>query len=354
MLDIALIESREIWDAFLGRARPNTFLHSWEWGEFQQGMGERVWRLGIYSTNGDESNTPRMATNLVGIALVIKVKARRGSFLFCPHGPIFSRSTQHVSRNTIVQTLCDYLTDIAKTEKCSFVRFSPLMLKTPVHEMVWQKLGFREAPIHMHPELAWILDITPSESELLTDMRKTTRYSIRKAEKDGVEIVKSISLDDIEKFWTVYQSTVERQRFVPFSKNYLSKEFRTFAAQNKAMLIFGMYKGEIISTAFVVFEKWSGFYHHGASIPKYASIPASQLVQWHAILEAKKRDCVRYNFWGIVPESAKTHPWAGLTLFKKGFGGYAQEYVHAQDLIISSKYWVNWMVERLRKWRRHL
>ncbi len=340
MISIALIESREIWDAFLNKVQPNTFLHSWEWGEFQKAMGERIWRLGIYESDA-----------LVGIALIIKVQAKRGNFLFCPHGPILN---EVYSSQSTVHSLVEYIKVLAKSENCSFMRFSPLQLKTPASEEQWKTLGLRDAPIHMHPELAWILDITPPKEELLKNMRKTTRYSIRKAEKDGVEVIKSTAPDDIEKFWRVYQSTVDRQHFVPFSKNYLRREFEIFAAQDKAILFFGQYKGEIISTAYAIFEPWSGFYHHGASISKYTSVPASQLVQWHVIEEAKQRGCVRYNFWGVVPETTKTHPWAGLSTFKRGFGGYAQEYVHAQDLIISNKYWMNWTVERMRKWRRHL
>ena len=250
--------------------------------------------------------------------------------------------------------LIKHVRTLAHQEKCSFIRFSPLQIKTPEHEKVWRDFGFRAAPIHMHPELAWILDITPTEEELLKNMRKTTRYSIRKAEKDGVEIVKSTAPDDIEKFWTVYQPTVDRQHFVPFSKNYLRKEFEVFAEQGSAALFFATYRGEVISAAFIVFNPWSAFYHHGASDPKYTNVPASQLVQWHAILEAKRRGCVKYNFWGIAPEDATKHPWAGLTRFKRGFSGYAEEYIHAKDLVLGPRYWLNYSIEKVRKIRRGL
>ena len=59
-----------------------------------------------------------------------------------------------------------------------------------------------------------------------------------------------------------------------------------------------------------------------------------------------------YSFWGIAPEDELNHPWKGLTLFKKGFGGRAEEYVKTQDFIISKKYWFNYIIERLRKTKR--
>lgn len=348
MIVVKPIVDSIIWDDFLSQTQPNTFLHSWQWGEFQQAMGERIWRLGIYENTQEHEGGG--ANGLIGIALIIKVQARRGNFLFCPHGPIGMKTWKHDN----MEALGAYMRTIAHAEKCSFVRFSPLMPKTPGNEELWRDVGFREAPIHMHPELAWLLDITPSTEALLTGMRKTTRYSIRKAEKDGVEIKRSTNPDDIDKFWEIYSATVDRQRFVPFSKKYLRAEFEIFAAKSKAVLLFGSYKGEVISTAYIIFEKWSGFYHHGASVQKYTNVPASQLVQWHAILEAKKRGCLRYNFWGIVPESAKNHPWAGLSTFKRGFGGYFEEYTHAKDLVLTSRYWINYLVENIRRRRRGL
>lgn len=349
MYSILPITNREVWDNFLSTVQPNTFLHSWQWGEFQEGSGERVWRLGVYDTKPLNNKTTEQP-ELIGVALVIKVRAKRGSFLFCPHGPISIKALKHESMKALV----DYLKELARKEKCGFVRFSPLMLNTPEHYKMWQDLGFRNAPTHMHPELAWILDIPPPEEQLLKNMRKTTRYSIRKAEKDGVKVTTSTNPEDLEKFWAVYGETAERQHFVSFSKEYLRKEFATFAAQNCATLIFGTYRGEIISAAFIVLTPWSAFYHHGASIPKYTNVPASQLVQWHAILEAKRRGCEKYNFWGVVPETAVKHPWQGLSRFKRGFGGYTEAYVHAVDLPLAWRYWLTYTIERVRKWKRHL
>lgn len=341
MQKVRVIEKQEIWDAFLLEAQPNTFLHSWQWGEFNKQMGERVWRLGVY--NSEEV--------LVAVALIIKIKARRGAFLFCPHGPIADVQTL---KHGGLSILTEYLKKLAKEENCGFVRFSPLMLATPENKKVWSDLKFRNAPTHMHPELSWLMDVLHSEEELLQNMRKTTRYSIRKAEKDGVEIVTSTEADDVGIFWSVYEATVGRHQFVPFSKKYLRTEFEKFAKDNKAMWFFGKYNNEIVTAALIIFEKWSGFYHHGASVPKYANLTASQLLQWHVILEAKRRGCQKYNFWGIAPENNKKHPWAGLSTFKKGFGGGAEEYVHAQDLPIKMTYWFTAGIEYLRRKRRRL
>jgi lipid II:glycine glycyltransferase (peptidoglycan interpeptide bridge formation enzyme) len=281
--------------------------------------------------------------------LIIKISARRGTFLHCPHGPIVKDVE---NKKQILQEFFIYLKNLARKEKCHFLRISPLMKDSAENKAVFQDFRFKNAPIHMHPELAWILDISPSEEALLKGMRKTTRYLIKKAQKDGVEIIRSSDTKDLEKFWKIYEDTSRRQHFTPFSRKYLQLEWETFAKANQAVLFFGKYRGEFIAAALIIFSPHSGFYHQGASLQKYAKIPASYLLQWEAIREAKKRGCRLYNFWGVCPENEKNHPWAGLSLFKKGFGGFLESYVQSQDLILSPFYYFNFLIEIFRKIKR--
>ncbi|MDO8571168.1 MAG: peptidoglycan bridge formation glycyltransferase FemA/FemB family protein [bacterium] len=343
MIDIYPIHHREQWDAFLRECAPHTFLHSWEWSDFNERMGHSVFRLGIFE-----------GEILVGIALILKIQARRGSFLFCPQGPIIRTQLSVHSSQHALKNLVSYLKALALKEKCHFIRMSPLMENTETNRNIFRDLGFRSAPIHMHPEIAWILDITKSEEDLLKDMRKVTRYSIRKAEKDGVTITQSSDISDVEKFYHVYQTTVDRQHFTPFSRGYFTKEMSCFQKGDAVRYFFAEYEGEIIATAMILFDHSSGYYHHGASTLKYPKIPASYLLQWEAIREAKRRGCTLYNFWGVAPEEKQNHPWAGLSLFKKGFGGNAEHYVPAQDLPLHPFYWFSFGVETLRRLKRGL
>lgn len=75
-MDIKEINNKEVWEGFSGQCEEKTFLNSWNWGEFQKREGNKIWRLGIYDNE-----------QLVAIILIIKIRARRGTFLFIPHGP---------------------------------------------------------------------------------------------------------------------------------------------------------------------------------------------------------------------------------------------------------------------------
>jgi lipid II:glycine glycyltransferase (peptidoglycan interpeptide bridge formation enzyme) len=334
-MEVSEINNKETWEDFLSKCEERTFLQSWNWAKFQKMMGNKIWRLGIYEI-----------PNLVASVLVIKIEAKRGTFLFVPHGPNIAKKCQMSNvKCQIFEILLEKLKEIGKKENCSFIRIAPILERNEENCKIFQKLGFREAPIHIHPELTWELDLTPSEDELLMKMRKTTRYLIRQAQKKyKIEIEQKNDLKGIEIFNQLYKNTASRHHFVPFSLEYLKNEFLAFTNDNQIAIFLGKYKEKIISGGIFVFWQNIAFYHHGASIP--TKIPVSYLLLWKAILEAKKRKYKKFNFWGIAPLSSESgnskfkiqnskHPWYGLTLFKMGFGGYKKEYVKTQDFVIS-------------------
>lgn len=319
------------WESFFNSQKSNTFLQSWNWGEFNKKMGEKIWRLGFFADD-----------KLMGLALVVRINAKRGKFLFAPH---------ITANGKIWDCLFDHLKKIAAEEKIDFIRISPLIKNLPENLKIFQQYGFKDAPVHMmHPELSWILDISGPEEEIMKGMRKTTRNLIRRAEKEHVEIVETKNIEGIEEFYKLHEETVSRHGFVPFSKNYLKKEFEALSPDNQISIFFAKHGGQILSSAIIVFNDNYAFYHHGAS--KTSKIPASYFLMWKIIQEGKLRGCSKFNFWGIAPENKPKHPLAGLTVFKTGFGGYQEEYLHCQDLPITIKYWLNWAVESVRRWKK--
>ena len=68
-------------------------------------MNKKVWRFGIYQDD-----------QLVSVALVIKMTARRGSFLLVPHGPIVEFKHE-ILKAFILKTVKTKLLELAKEEK---------------------------------------------------------------------------------------------------------------------------------------------------------------------------------------------------------------------------------------------
>ncbi|MCP6719134.1 MAG: peptidoglycan bridge formation glycyltransferase FemA/FemB family protein [Patescibacteria group bacterium] len=350
-MEVREINNKEVWEDFLLNCKEKTFLQSWNWGEFNKMMDNRIYRLGVFHND-----------NLASIAQIIKISAKRGNFLFLPHGPVLKPQTVNYKQQ-VLETLLEEMKELAKEENCSFIRIGPIWERNEENIDIFKKLNFRESPIHIHPELTWELDISSSEEELLAQMRKTTRYLIRKGMRNReIKIMKSKDIIDIEIFNKLYQKTKKRKQFVPFPLKYLENEFRSFSIDNQILIFLGKYLNMVVASGVFIFWQDIGFYHHGASSLEYPKIPASYSVLWEAIKEAKDRGCQRFNFWGIAPTTSlgansgesQAHPWAGLSLFKMGFGGKAKEYVKTQDLVLSKKYWSNFLVEKLRRIKRSL
>jgi len=220
MLKIKTINDKQSWEKFLETQVQKTFLHSWNWGEFNQLMGNKVWRLGI-----DQNGT------LAGSAQVIKIEAKRGTFLLCPHGPYLNWQNKNQ-----INILIDYLKILAREEKCSFIRIAPFFERNETNRQFFKKYGFISSPIHTHAEYTWNLDLQPKEEELLKNMRKTTRYCIRKAEREEVKIIQSTNINNLQYFLKLQKETKLRHDFIPFSEEFLKNEFLAFMKDNQIVL----------------------------------------------------------------------------------------------------------------------
>jgi lipid II:glycine glycyltransferase (peptidoglycan interpeptide bridge formation enzyme) len=345
-MQIREIKDQSVWDDFVEKLNLNTFLHSHGWMEFNKKQGYKTWQLGLF----DENNV------LKAVSLIIKVDAKRGTFLFCPHGPqsiTFKDSKDSKLKTAELDLFVGFLRQLAKKEKCSFIRIQPIVDKNPENAEIFVNAGFRTAPIHMHTELSSVLDIDRPIDEILLGMRKTTRQMVKKAvslvEKKEVIVEYHTKIDD--SLYEVYKATGDRGNFVIYSQEYLQNEFDSFYSSGNAVLYSISYKGKILSWGMVIFSGSRAFYHQGANILN-KDIPASYLCQWTGINKAIEKGCKTYDFWGVAPAEAKNHPWARISLFKRGFGGSDTELLHAQDLVLDWKYWIAWAIEKNRARKR--
>jgi peptidoglycan pentaglycine glycine transferase (the first glycine) len=363
-MKIKIINEKNLWQKFFDDNCSSSFLNSWEWGEFQNSLGYPIIRLALFNNKNQ----------LEAISLVIKIKSRRGSFLFVPHGPIISQKLKVKSQNQvklaqklILKLIRNYLLDIAKKENYWFIRIAPVLEDKEEYQKIFSDLGFKKAPIYMHAETTWELPlINKTEEELLSSMRKTTRYLIKKAARDGVLIEKTEDPKALKIFYNLYQETAKREKFTPFSFDFIKKEFDAFSKSKNAMIFLTRIASsnsnqfQPISTNFnylassiIIFTKNAAFYHQGASL--HTKIPATYLLQWEAIKEAKNRGCLIYNFWGIYDEQRPERTpksWQGLTLFKTGFSGEIKRFLPTQDYIISKKYYLTYLWEKFLMWKR--
>lgn len=328
------IEERGAWEAFcLSQPLPQ-FMQSWDAGELATDMGEEVLRLGIFENE-----------QLEGVCLLSIVRAKRGTYLFAPYGPVFRQWTPDLLLE-LTKTLRDY----GRKFKADFIRLAPFLNHTEAHLSLLRQSGYRISPIHMLAEHIWLLELEgKSEQELLSAMSKTTRYSIKRAEKDGV-LITTDAPEAMDTFLRLHASTTERHQFTAYPEKLFLKQVERFSSGDHVRIFTATHGETDLASAIVMYYGRQASYHHGASIP--SKIPAAYALQWAAILEAKRRGCSVYNFWGVTDMQDKTHPFYGISLFKTRFGGHAQSLVPCHDLPLTPKYQLTRLVETVRRIRR--
>lgn len=334
---ISILEDQNEWENFLKSTSPNIFVQSWFYGDFFRALGEDAFVLGVKKDG-----------KLIGGSLVVTTTAKRGKFLYLPYGPKLDFNDKK-----LWLAFVDELKKVAKKYSADFIRVSPFADETTELANTFKQAGFRPAPMHVLAETTWILDLSPDEETLFKAMRDTTRNLINRGRRENVEIKITEEDDALKRLSDLLQETAQRHNFTPFSYKYMKSEFDAFKKYDAVKIFEAYYEGRMVSSAIIFFYGDTAVYRHSGSSSERIKCQPSYLLQWHVIQEAKKRGMKYYNFWGIAPDNApKNHPFMGITTFKTGFGGFKKDILHCQDLPITPKYWLNWLVETIRRVKR--
>ena len=327
------------WKDVLKQYPEANFLQSPEYGEMNTILGEKVIVKEFANTNKGKS----------GYAQMIVRDAKRGRYLEIPCGPLLEWSDSGA-----VKAAFDEICKIAKRERCVFVRVRPQLFVTRQNLDLLAGLGLRKSPMHLAAEHTVIINLAKSEDELLAEMRRQTRYEVRRAAKQGIVVEKDNSEEIFREFHAVQAETARRQKFVPPSLKVLLAEREAFD-KNITIYVAKTNEGEPIAYGLIIKNGREADYYEAASRPLNRKLPGAYALLWQAIRDLKKEGYERFNLWGIAPAGQPHHRYAGVTTFKTGFGGDIVEYVPAHDMVISQfGYLKNLTVETIRRKRRHL
>lgn len=187
--------------------------------------------------------------------------------------------------------------------------------------------GFISSQVKTVLAATLVVDLTKEESEILADMRSSTRRNIRKGERAGT-VVRRGGRDDLPVVGELFEATARRQGFVAADEDYLTALFDELDPLGQCVIMIAEAEGAPVSAMLgivfgdrIVYKRggWSGT--HGECRP-------NEVLHWSTMQWAKAAGLRRYDFDGIEPEVAKalasgtdgpepTH----VTRFKLGFGG---------------------------------
>jgi Uncharacterized protein involved in methicillin resistance len=276
------------------------FLQSWDWGEFQISLGRKVFRFAYENS----------------LAQIIELPLPLGKkYWFCPKGPAMDNG-QHTMDNSFIKELKAK----AKEAGAAFLRLEPSVSGGEV------ELSSTKKSHDINSRATSIIDLTKSEDDLLSAMHPKTRYNIRVSEKHGVEIRSSFIVHrSFGPIWKLFEETAKRDGFRLHPCGYYEKQIKMPGVE----IFSAEYEGKLLAVAIVILDgdptslslrgASTATYLHGASSNEMRNVMAPYALHWAIMKQAKGRGFKHYDLWGISDDPKSG--WAGITRFKRGFGG---------------------------------
>ncbi len=329
-MKIARGEQREQWDLFIGGHKMAPFLQSWGWGDFQQVLGREVERWVAI----DESGEWLAATQVIISEVNFKLAKKR--YWWVARGPVAMKGDGGARA---VEGLMKFLAERARAAGAMFLRWEPLDGEDVAGDE-WQTVK------NTQPAKTWMLDLRPEAEELLAMTHPKTRYNIRLAERKGVEIEVGSGEKMVKDFYKVLKHTAEREKFGVYGEKYyrqLAESLGCVAADGgwvdsetaSFKIYVARFKNEVVGGIGVALFGDMATYLYGGFDEKYRALMAPHGLQWRAITDARVAGCHYYDFWGVAPQGADEHAWAGLSRFKRSFGGFEVDYPRAREVVLN-------------------
>lgn len=317
-MELVECTSSEAWDGFHATQPWSQFTQSWAWGEFRSGFVKHVKRFALV----EEGEW------LVAAQLEFRSKPIVGGFWFAPRGPVFASSVNEDQRGTLFQTFLEQL-QRTNIEHPLFYRLEP-----PVPVLTFPASCSRSKPAN--PASTILVDLTSAEDKLLSALHPKTRYNTSLGKRHGITTRVGASENDVEVFLQIMKETAARDRFMQHDETYLRSIIDALHRSNMGRLRFAEREGVVLAANLEVVYGDTATYFHGGSTTAERQLKAPFVLQWDAMLTAKREGYHMYDLWGVNPEDVAAFyyksSWDGITRFKRGWGGRQVDLVGTWDL----------------------
>jgi lipid II:glycine glycyltransferase (peptidoglycan interpeptide bridge formation enzyme) len=339
----------DIWQAFLAATPSGDFLHDWAWADVAAFDGQPQRRYLV------EENRA-----VVAIAAAQERRVLGGrAFWYVPHGPVLDWASPTAGER--LRAVVIGLRMAASRHRAIAVKLEP-RLEAGAPELD-ARSGRRLRPTTDTLQVGQtrIVELADDET-LLAGFDKDTRYAVRRAEREGVRVEISEDAGDTAAIDALHGLVGETQRRAGFPMPPLERyrvAWRALAGVGRAVILEGRRDGVLLASGMVVIEGARSYYLFSGSRREERGEPkhyASYALQWAMMRLARDRGAREHDLWGIAPAGAgPDHPWHGVALFKKGFGGREVAWAGSWDLVIEpTLYRVRAATGILRGWIRRV
>ncbi len=312
------------------------FTQAFFYGEWQKNSGRHVRRFLITDEND-------VGNKVLGSFQVIKFSLPfNKSFLYIPYGPVLFCDVT----TSLLLDIKKFLLNLAKEEGSIFVRTDFTISERNKNSKIDLGKIFQKAKKHTYhsaqfqPRFEWYLDLHRSYEDILRDMHKNTRYSVRLAEKSQVstEIIEENLSKYFDTFYSILEETSKRDGFSLHSKDYYKNIFDLCDKDKNAILVLSSHSGEVISANLVILYGEIAMFIFGGTSNENRKVMPAYASQNATIKYLKEKGYRWYNFGGVSEKEDNHEGWSGLTSFKKRFGGHLVRHEKFYD-VVSQPFW---------------
>ena len=190
-----------------------------------------------------------------------------------------------------------------------------------------------------------MVDLRPSEEEILAGFKQKARYNIRLSARKGVT-VKPVdpTPQNIDTVYNLITSVHERAHFFFPARSYFEEYWRILTDSGHGQFFVAEHEGEPIAAAFIIQMGKHAWYKDGGSTRNKRELMAPHLMQWEIMRWAKERGAESYDLLGSPTRDALdgSHPLHSLYQFKSGFNEHITEFAGTLDVPLNDRKYQLW------------
>jgi lipid II:glycine glycyltransferase (peptidoglycan interpeptide bridge formation enzyme) len=330
------------WNTLIASLPDPHLLQTWEWSQVKAKYGWEPMPIVWYDQSFTVNDQPVAAAMVLKRRIPIRGFAARMSILYTPKGPLMDWSDELLRKRVL-----DDLQSFAKRQGAIFLKVDPdVVLGTGIPgagreieddtgQAVMSELkrgGWRFSSDKIQFRNTVMIDLSPSEEELLARMKQKTRYNIRLAAKKGVT-VRAGNTSDLPMLYKMYAETSVRDGFVIRDETYYRTVWQTFMESESPGCepLIAEVEGKPVAAIFVFYFAGRAYYLYGMSREAHREKMPNYLLQWEGMRRAKAAGCSLYDLWGAPDEFNENDPIWGVFRFKEGLGGQVVRTLGAWD-----------------------
>lgn len=304
----ASCEDKKQWDEYVLDNGGHPF-QLWGWGDLKATTGWTADRLFYHDEEGEIVGAVQL--------LIRKLPRPFKSMAYVPRGII---STDE-DKNHLLSQLGNYIRGKYK---------SVVLTIEPDSENLNLSKDWKKSKNHILPSETIILDLTKSDSDLLSAMSKKTRQYIRKSSAENIHIKRAKNKEAFEACMDIYRETAKRANFalrdVKYYQNVLDK------MGDHSQLFIAFYEDKPIAFLWLAISAETAYELYGGMNKIGQQLRANYALKWYAIRKCKEWGLSRYDFGGLIN--------GGVSTFKLGWAKEPTKLVGTFDLPLSKFYGV--------------